>query len=206
MKIIKYVILLSLATISYAEIDYNRYFLNCDKIIDNTYFKSCYNYNYRSTTASYIELDGKVNINNIADRFEFYEETNIPTEYRVKSSDYTNSGFDRGHIQSDASNDYSIESRNSTYTMSNITLQYPITNRRSYLKVEKRERELLTFHNKIKSLTLIKYTDKKYKNISIPETYYKIFYNSSFIECYKIPNDNKSYKLDEMKINCDSLL
>ena len=206
MRIIKYVILLSLASISYAEIDYNKYFLNCDKIIDNTYFKSCYNYNYRSTTASYIELDSKVNTNNIADRFEFYEETNIPQEYRVKSSDYTNSGFDRGHIQSDASNDYSIESRNSTYAMSNITLQYPITNRRSYLKVEKRERELLTFHNKIKSLTLIKYTDKKYKNISIPEAYYKIFYNSSFIECYKIPNDNIRYELEQMKISCSEYL
>lgn len=201
---LKIMILVGISAILNADwIDYNKYFQNCDKDLYNGYFRTCYNYQYKSTTASYIELSGdNVDKKNIKLRFDFIEDTNIPIQYRTKNLDYTNSGFDRGHIQSDASNDYSEESRNATYLMSNITMQYPQTNRRSYLAVEKRERELAVQYKNIKALTLIKYSEKSVKGIRIPEEYSKIYWNDNFKECYKIKNDNKIYTLEEMKTDC----
>lgn len=201
--------ILSFAIADNASININKYFQNCDKPLDNGYFKTCYKYEYKSATASYIKISGdNVDKKNIKLRFEFTEDKNIPEVYRTKDSDWTNSGCDRGHIQSDASNDYSEESRNSTYLMSNITMQYPQTNRRSYLSVEKRERELAVLYKYIESLTLIRYTDKSIKGIRIPQDYIKIFWNKDsgdFKECYLIKNDNIVYTLEQMKIDCSAI-
>lgn len=195
---------------SASEIIIDKYFQNCDKngqILDNGYFKSCYNYEYKSSTVSYIEINGEnVDRGNIRDRFEFYEDINILREYRTKNSDYLNSGFDRGHIQSDATNDYSEESRNATYIMSNITLQYPNTNRRSYFKVEKRERELASEYRNIKVLTLIEYSRESISGIRIPLKYTKMFWNNNFKECYIIKNDNIIYSLEQMKVDCSIII
>ena len=105
------------------DIDVEKYFKYCDKPLDNGYFKTCYNYEYKSATASFIELSGvNTNEKNIKLRFDFTEDLNVPEIFRTKDSDFLNSGCDRGHIQSDASNDYSEASRNATYLMSNITM------------------------------------------------------------------------------------
>ena len=47
-------------------------------------------------------------------------------------------------------------------------------------------------------------SDKYMKgHINIPSMYYKIFMYNNIKECFKIPNDNKSYKLKDMKIKCN---
>lgn len=185
------------------EIEVSNYFKNCDKDLNNGYFRTCYNYTYKSATSSYAEIDGKlVNSLNINERSSFYEDKNIPEEYRAKDSDFLNSHFDKGHIQSDASNDYSEESKKATYVLSNITMQYPNTNRRSNLAIEKRERELATIYGKIKSLTLIEYSEQSVKGIRIPSSYAKILFNADFSECYYLKNDNIIYTLEQMKKDC----
>ena len=204
----KYLIIILLLIVNAsADIEINKYFEDCDKPLDNGYFKTCYNYEYKSATASYIELSGvNTNEKNIKLRFDFTEDLNVPEIFRTKDSDFLNSGCDRGHIQSDASNDYSEASRNATYLMSNITMQYPNTNRRSYFKVEKRERELAVHYKNIKALTLISYSDKSIKGIRIPLEYTKIFWNNNFQECYIIKNDNKVYNIEQMKIDCSTII
>ncbi len=184
-------------------------FKTCDQIIDNPVFKSCYNYKLKSTTASLITLKAEnITLPSIVKRPSFYEDKNIPEQYRTKSSDYTNSGFDRGHIQSDSSNDYSAESLKLTYAMSNITFQYPITNRQSYYEVEKQERKLTTLYELIHVLTIIHYTEKQVNGISVPSEYIKVFFNSKYepVQCYVVPNDNKKYSLDETEKSCSLIL
>jgi len=181
----------------------------CDQILSNGgYFTTCYNYQYKSMTAGYEILDGNlVYKKNIKKRPRFYVDSNIPRRYQTTYSDYIHSGFDRGHTEAnDASFDYSQRSQLSTYVMSNITPQYPKTNRKSYLQVEKEARKLAVKYNKIKSVTLVLFSNHPKKlgrsRLSIPTGYYKIFYNKNFQKCYYIPNDNVIYQLNEMKINC----
>ena len=206
MNIMYKLLLISFACVlNSAEVNIEKYFKNCDQVLNNGVFKSCYNYSYKSTTASYIELTDRSNQTSIKERFAFYDDKNIPVQYRASSSDYTNRGRDRGHIQSDASNDYYKEVLYLTYAMSNITMQYPQTNRRSYLEVEKHERKLVHEYGNIRALTVIKYSNESINGIGIPLDYTKIFWNDNFIECYNIKNDNKIYTLEQMRINCSVL-
>lgn len=200
-------LILMLCSINALELNnFNNY--KCDKVIDNSYFKTCYDYNLKSATASYTLLQGdKVNSLNIKERFDFYDDQNIPKEFRTFDHQYTNSGFDRGHIEGDASFDYSAESLKFTYALSNIVPQYPKTNRHSYLNVEKYQREKAQELQFLEVLTLIEYTDEKVNKMSIPKVFNVVLYNKNigFEECYSIKNDNIVYSLDEMKVNCSSM-
>ena len=210
MKNYNLILLITLACVlnagEFREPDVEKYFKDCDKtgqVLNNKIFKSCYNYNYKSSTVSYIELNSSnIDYKNIKHRPTFYSDLNVLEEFRTNYNDYTGKGFDRGHIQSDASNDYSEEVLRLTYAMSNITLQYPQTNRRSYLSVEKHERELTIKYKNIKALTLISYSDETINGIRVPSDYTKIFWNSEFMKCYIIKNNNIVYSLEEMKIDC----
>lgn len=96
----------------------------CDQIIDKQVFQICYDYKLKGAKAVWYQLDGQlVNAVNIKDRPKFYTEKNLPVKYRSKSSDYIESGYDRGHIASDASFDYNEKALSKTYTMANIIPQ-----------------------------------------------------------------------------------
>ena len=181
-----------------------KYFNSCDQILENNTFRSCYDYNYKGVTASFAYYFGEdVDSINIAKRPNFYEDTRIPQQYRVKTIDYYYINMDKGHIQSDASNDYSESALEETYALTNSVPMYARTNRISYLYVEKRERELAKEFGLIKVLTVVEYTSQKINGMFIPKEFIKVFFNGSFSECYKIKNDNNTYTLDQMKIECN---
>ena len=178
----------------------------CSQIIYNTYFETCYSYEYNSAIYSYSIIDdNKVNSINIKKRYNFYEDQRLPKKNRVNSSDYTNSGFDRGHLQNDANFDYSEESLRETYSMSNITLQYPKTNRVSNKAIEIYQRQQVKMYRELEIFIYVTYTDKKVKDkISIPDKYHIIMENKNFNykECFILQNDNVEYKLQDMKVQC----
>ncbi|WP_298539799.1 DNA/RNA non-specific endonuclease [uncultured Aquimarina sp.] len=75
----------------------------------------------------------------------FKRDTSLPSNFfRATSSDYTNSGFDRGHLCPSADRNGSADSNENTYFMSNIAPQAPDNNQRSWAN----------FENYLRSLTL----------------------------------------------------
>ena len=60
----------------------------------------------------------------------FKPDLKVPQEYRAYPKDYTHSGYDRGHILSNASMRATKEAQESTFLMSNITPQNPFINRK----------------------------------------------------------------------------
>jgi endonuclease G len=188
-----------------------KYFSGCDQVFNNGYFINCYDYKLKSTKFSFTRLDGDlVNKKNIKKRPRFYENLDIPRKYRVKYSDYTRSGYDRGHINSDASFDYSLKSQKATYVMSNIVPQRPKTNRKSYLKVEKYERLLAKKLGSVNVFTMILFKEHPKRigraKTAIPDGFVKVFYKDDFQKCFYIPNDDKVYKLKELAVECKRVL
>ena len=60
----------------------------------------------------------------------FKQDTDLPTSFfRATTSDYTNSGFDRGHLCASADRDANDDSNEQTYYMTNIAPQAPTNNR-----------------------------------------------------------------------------
>jgi endonuclease G len=185
----------------------------CDQIIDKQVYKICYSYKYKGALIVWYELDGNlVHKNNIKKRPSFYSEKNIPIKYRSKSSDYTRTGFDRGHLANDASFDYDKKAQRKTYSMANIVPQYPKLNRRTWIKSEKYERKIAAKLGSVTVINIVNYsklTQQIGKNkISVPNTFYKVIFNdkADFRKCFKYENikdiDIKKDKLRDHLIDC----
>lgn len=187
---------------------------NCDKILNNNgHFTTCYNYNLKSVVYSHTVIDGSLVDHRIKKRPRFYDDTNLPKKYRTTYSDYTNSGFDRGHSgASDASFDHSLKSQKSTYVMSNIVPQYPKTNQNSYLEVENHERLLAKQLGKIEVITINQFSKSPKRigrsKLAVPSGFGKIFFNEkeNFQKCFYIPNDDVIYNLRKLEVPCSKLI
>jgi endonuclease G, mitochondrial len=66
-----------------------------------------------------------------------------PTWYKVKASDYSGTGYDRGHMTPSADRNSSVENESATYFMTNIVPQSPDNNRGPWEKLEAYGRELV---------------------------------------------------------------
>ncbi|RRB07910.1 DNA/RNA non-specific endonuclease [Larkinella rosea] len=67
--------------------------------------------------------------------------------YQVRHDDYTNSGFDRGHLCPSDDRDSTVEENRSTFFMTNIVPQAPKLNRDSWNQLEGYVRKLISDGN-----------------------------------------------------------
>jgi len=176
----------------------------CDQIIDKVFYTICYNYTLKSATAVSYTLEGDlVNELNIPNRPNFNVEILLDEPYRISSSDYTNSGFDRGHLAPDAAFDWSEESLKSTYSLANIIPQVRTINQRTWSKAEDYARLIAVLRDKVNVLNIIKYAQtppRMGKNaMAISSGYYKVLYSDdqSYKECFYYQNNESAYKIDD---------
>lgn len=66
---------------------------------------------------------------------KFYEDTSAPVP-RANPSDYSRSGYDRGHMCPAADRSYSRDAMRATFIMTNICPQTPALNRGAWKKIE----------------------------------------------------------------------
>jgi len=187
---------------------------NCNLYIDKNYYEICYNNELKGALFVSYTLDGSlVDEPNIADRLSFYTEPSL--EYSSEYSDYTGSGFDRGHLASDASFDWSNDSLKSVYSMANIVPQYPDVNRYSWIDTEYLEREQAIKYQSVDVVIGVDYSDNPQtigeNNIAVPKGFYKKISNSThnYQECFyyeNIPISNiEQDTLNSHEISCSKL-
>lgn len=130
--------------------------------INKNYYQIEYSPAYKgAVVVSYLLERDKVHSGNIVERPRFYTETALDKKYQTYYSDYSSTGYDRGHVASDASFDWSKASQLSTYTMANIVPMLPGVNRNAWLSVETLERYTATQFPTINVINLIEYNDDK---------------------------------------------
>ena len=189
---------------------------NCNQILDKEYSEVCYDYKLKGTKAVSYTLNGdSVNQKNIKKRPSFKVEKEIDRDKRASSSDYTKSGYDRGHLACDASFDWSQHSLNATYKLSNIIPQVRKVNRYTWIKAERYERFIAVRLGEVNVINLVQYSkNPKYigkHKIAVPKGFYKILYNKNknFERCLYYKNDNninvKADKLKQHVVSCENL-
>jgi endonuclease G len=189
---------------------------NCNQIIDKQVYQVCYDYDYKGSKFVSYTLNGLlVNQGNIKKRQKFYTEKNIPKQYRSHTRDYTHSGYDRGHLASDASFDYDIKALRKVYSMVNIIPQAPQVNREQWSKAEAYERLIATKLGTVNVVNGVAYGKSPKRiganKIAVPDGYWKMIYNDEqgFKKCFYYPNDiSKSTTKDKLRnhqVECRNL-
>jgi len=189
----------------------------CDVIIDKAFLEVCYDNELKAAKSVAYTLDGDlVNELNINERPSFYVEEGVESRYRAHYSDYTNSGYDRGHMAPDAAFDWSQESLDATYSLANIIPQVREVNRDMWVDAERYARIKAVDFGFVNILNIVKYntTPNRIGNngIAVSEGFYKVLYNEDdgYEECYYYanePNDNSlSDKLATHLVDCSTIL
>jgi len=186
--------------------------VKCDQVIDKQVYKVCYSYDMKGPLYVSYELNGNlVNKSNIKKRPSFYSEKNIPVKYRSKSQDYKHSGYDRGHLASDASFDYDIKALRKVYSMANIAPQLPKVNRHQWIKTERFERQMASKLGYVSVLIGVQYPPNPQRigknKIAIPSAFYKKISNrNGYEKCFLYPNKlTEKKKLKDHVVECSSL-
>jgi len=189
---------------------------NCDQIIDNEFITICYDYKLKAAKAvSYILEGDLMNESNIDKRPSFYSEKSLDKQYRISTTDYTNSGYDRGHLAPDAAFDWSQESLNAVYTLANIIPQAPQVNRNMWSKVEKFSRDKAVELGKLNVINVVKYS-KNHKRIgdnkmAVSRGFYKVLSNDNkgYKQCFYYSNrlnvSSRDDTIDKHDVNCDEV-
>lgn len=190
---------------------------DCDQIITKNYLEICYDYNLKAPTAvSYTLRGDQINLLNIEERPNFKIERTIASEYRASYSDYTHSGYDRGHLAPDAAFDWSEESLSETYSLANIIPQARKVNRYTWTKAERYARFVAVQRDIINVVNVVKYDNNPQRigshGIAVPSGYYKVLYSDdqNYTKClYYVNNNNITTQDDRLtnhQVDCSELV
>ena len=144
-----------------------------------------------------------------AKRSKFYADTTIKNG--VTPSDYTGSGYDRGHLAPAANYKFSQKATDETFVMTNMCPQTPELNRRSWLALEDYIRDLVGFHDTLVVLTGTYGDNGKIKNkVTIPEKMWKIAIGKRDNEVLTIIgwiyiNDKSRQFVENTKVSIDDI-
>jgi DNA/RNA endonuclease G (NUC1) len=100
-------------------------------------------------------------------------------DYSLPShSDYTNSGYDRGHMAPNGDFNDTSENALSTFFIGNIWPQTPEVNRVEWLAAENKTRQLASEYLIIKVIIIVdEFTEKKVNDIQVPSVFKRRVYD-----------------------------
>ncbi len=143
-------------------------------LVNNFYALS---YNRSRATANWVAWRvTKADMSDLSREDSFRPDDRLPKSWgRITPSDYTGSGYDRGHICPNADRDGSPDSMASTFLMTNMIPQTPDLNRGAWAKLEGYLRTLVTRGSDLYIVAGV-YGEKGKikKKVTIPEYVWKI--------------------------------
>ena len=146
----------------------------------------------------------------------FHEESRLPKSMRAKLSDYSGSGYDRGHLAPNG-NMANRSQQYDSFSLANIAPQSPRNNRYIWRNIESAPRYLTQQYGEVYTITGVAFTSKKTKQLAdrvlVPSHFFKAVYipASNQAGVYYAPNDESErievISLDELtaKIGIDVL-
>ena len=146
----------------------------------------------------------------------FHEESRLPKSMRAKLSDYSGSGYDRGHLAPNG-NMANRSQQYDSFSLANIAPQSPRNNRYIWRNIESATRYLTQQYGEVYTITGVAFTSKKTKQLAdrvlVPSHFFKAVYipASNQAGVYYAPNDESErievISIDELtaKIGIDVL-
>ncbi|MDX2374613.1 DNA/RNA non-specific endonuclease [Psychrobacter sp. PP-21] len=135
----------------------------------------------------------------------FHEESKLPESARASLSDYSGSGYDRGHLAPNA--DMATRSQQyDSFSLANIAPQSPRNNRYIWRNIESATRYLTQQYGEVYTITGVAFTNSKTKQLAnrvlVPSHFFKAVYIPATNQAgvYYAPND-ESERIDVISID-----
>ena len=135
----------------------------------------------------------------------FHEESKLPDSARASLSDYSGSGYDRGHLAPNA-NMANRSQQYDSFSLANIAPQSPRNNRYIWRNIESATRYLTQQYGEVYTITGVAFTNKKTKqlanNVLVPSHFFKAVYIPATNQAgvYYAPND-ESERIDVISVD-----
>jgi len=188
-----------------------------DKIMFNRHYVLGYSYYFRQAKWALEIVDP--DLTNIQRSDNFRPDYRIAEMFRADLADYTNSGFDRGHLVASANQIESEIQNSETFLLSNMSPQEPEFNRQIWKKLESAVRKLNSQAKILETFVIsgpIFYFDTEIKTIGstdedgvslpIPHAYFKSILTENnrgalHMWSFIIPNDKSQKPLEEFQVS-----
>ena len=174
--------------------------IHCDEVLEKKAFDICYSCSKKEPNAVAYILTRKMETAYRYGRKDlyFHPDWNLMRKCRSYPSDYTHSGYDRGHNAPNAAFAYNRSVQKQTFLMSNISPQAKWLNRKYWLKIERLARYLAVKYGKVEVVTGNCGSKGHLRNnINIPAYWFKIIYIphlKTLPLIFLAPNINKNMK------------
>ena len=135
----------------------------------------------------------------------FHEESKLPESARASLSDYSGSGYDRGHLAPNA-NMATRSQQYDSFSLANIAPQSPRNNRYIWRNIESATRYLTQQYGEVYAITGVAFTNTKTKQLAnrvlVPSHFFKAVYIPATNQAgvYYAPND-ESERIDVISID-----
>jgi len=179
-------------------------------IVRHTYYTLSYNEKYEQANWVFYLLTDTMVANSVEERSKSFKMDKMVISISAKSSDYTNSGYDRGHLCPAGDMGFTAVAMEESFLMSNISPQVPDFNRGVWKELEfkvrdwaKKERQLYVVTGPV--FKDIKDTIGK-EEVVVPGYYFKIIYDPTDdpkILAFILPNEKSDRPLYDFAVTVD---
>ncbi len=160
-------------------------------------------YNYQSKVADWVAYHiTRDSVNAFYERSNsFKTDYELPSSYRSTSSDYSKSGYDRGHLAPSGTMDFTQESMKQSFLMSNMAPQLPGFNRGGWKALEEKVRQWANDYNELYVVSGPIWTGNETyigNGVYIPNAFYKVILDPAY-------NDAIAFIMPHRKVSASEL-
>lgn len=179
------------------------------ELVRHVFFTLSFNKQHKQANWVYYSLGSESRTANVKRTNNFREDPKVGSG-SAKSSDYTKSGYDRGHLCPAGDMTQSVEAMSETFYMSNISPQFPSFNRGIWKLLEEQVRKWGK-REQIYVVTGPVFEDDKgeigVNRVTIPGYFYKVVYSPSRrqMKGFLLPNEKGNRELSDYVVSVDSV-
>lgn len=179
------------------------------ELVRHAYYTLSFNCGHKQANWVYYRLSSE-NVTKESARTDNFREDPLVLSGSAKPSDYTKSGYDRGHLCPAADMTQSAEAMSETFYMSNMSPQVPAFNRGIWKRLEEQVREWGS-KEQIYVITGPVFKDVKGKignsGVTVPGFFYKVIYSPSRRQMigFVLPNGKEKGRIPDYVVSVDSV-
>jgi DNA/RNA endonuclease G, NUC1 len=181
-------------------------------LVRHKYYTLSYNEKYEQANWVYYVLTDSMVIAGGQERTNKFKVDELVPTGSAKSSDYTKSGYDRGHLCPAADMDFNRVAMEESFFMSNVSPQAPDFNRGIWKDLEIQVRDWAKQKHKLYVVTGPVFSDNKgtigQDNVLVPGYFYKVLYDDTThpeIIAFVLPNRKSDRPLSDFAVSVDEL-